>query len=298
MNAKSNFFSEIIDIFTLKMKKPILKYGNISNTNKIIYFYEDCFMIVYANKIIKHTYNKISYVNENDNSFFISIKADSIIIDKKTLDNTSIKFLQSIIKNYKKIDESSGHGNNVWKSLDISNYGNTVSSIDKININNLEQYYSDKNVKFDIFVNYYFLHLIVAFIIVFILWFPFQLYSISSLKLIHLIVLIPCAVFIGELLKMKKNIKVNLFANLKFENKIKLFFFKKSFVIKTDDMIACYEYKNMKIIFENDKLIFIKFKFLPTFFGKKSVFYPIIIDKSMIKKEDIDFIYEVLKNDK
>ena len=293
MKKNANFYAEIKNMFSSQLKNAIFKYENSSN-NKIIYFYEDCMIIIYTNRIVKYLYNKITYINENNNSFLISIKSENLKIDKKDLNEKNIQFLKIITRDYKNIEDNSGSGNHEWESIELKNK-NSINCLDAINENSINQYYTNKRVKFDIFFNYYFLHVIEAFILIFILWFPLHLYSISSLKPIHILILVPCAIFVGDLIKMKKYIEINTIESLKLENKIQLFFFKDIFVIKSPDLITCYKYKNMKIIFETNEFLFIKFKFLPTLFGKKSVFYPLILKKNIIKKSDFDFIYNLLK---
>jgi len=291
MKKKSNLSEETIGNFSNKFTNSILK---ISNHNKLIFFYDDCVIILYTSRLYKYDYNKISYIKENNNSFFISFRTDHIRIKKKLLNEKTLQFLRKIINNYKDMNKINGWGEKIWKSLNLNN--SDFSCISEINSNSIKKYYNIGRVKFDIFLYYYYLHLIRGIIFTFIIWVMLYILSYLGIKhLIYFLIIVTGVLFSCELLRMDKYLKVNEIENLKLKNSIEIFFYNDILIMKSQDIIAIDKYKVLKIIYEDNNLIIIKPKLLQMLFNSKAVVYPLIIDKKKLNKNDVKFIYNYLK---
>ena len=292
MKKKSNPAEGAMGNFSNKFTNSILK---ISNHNKLIFFYEDCVIILYTSRIYKYNYNKISYVKENNDSFFISFRTDNIRIKKKLLNEKTLQFLRKIINNYKSMNIINGQGRKIWESLNLNN-NSVFSCISEINSNSIKEYYSIGRVRFDIFLYYYYLHLIRGIIFAILIWVMLYILSYLGIKhLIYFLIIVPGVLFSCELLRMDKYLEVNESENLKLKNSIEIFFYNDIFIMKSQDIIAIDEYKILKIIYEDNNLIIVKPKLLQMLFNSKAIVYPLIIDKKKLNKNDVKFIYDYLK---
>lgn len=284
----SLFITVIITIISIKQLS--------NSSSKKIYFYQTFMIIANNYKIYKISYNKISTIKQNKTSYFIIANSIDIKLEKDKLDNDSKLFLKNLANNYKKIQLNLDSEQNIWNNLIKDDSDAIISCLNEINSNSIKQYYANINVKIDMIFHYYLMHLLESIILIFILLFPLYHYTNSNIKIIYLVLFVPCLVFILELIKAKKNVEINSNEILKYTEKMQLFFYKEFFIIKSPEEIVFFKYNDLKIVLDSEQLLFMKFKLFSTSFLKKTTFYPLIIDKNKFNKKERNFLYKMIKS--
>ncbi len=271
---------QIILLFYIKIvsKKLIYKLSNMSNTK--FYFYNDYIILDKNNKLEYIFYNEINNISENKAFFNFYQNENLFILKKEKLEQNQIDFINELkdkISNKQKYNEYNYYQNFIQKNTSNLKLLSDII-IDKSII---KKYYKIKKVVFKIYVK----NLIYLFIFTILLIFINKLFNNKILytdkegiyiMLTTLLLFSP--LFIRKMIKIDSKENFNKCSQCSF-------FYEHFMLVKINEQIYKYEYKDILQIIEKDNLTFFKFK--------NSIQPIIVIDKSNLSIVELNFLNNI-----
>lgn len=285
-------------IITYLLVKKNAKNTSKNIDNKLL-FYEDYLIIKSKNFIFNFSYEDISRIEETTYYFLIYIKKyhECIMIDKEKINNEFAEYLKKLQLNKNSNQKTNKTSENFFNS--INKYFKDTANVfcpTVIGSNTLRNYFNFKYTKIRIVLQQLFFITPVIISIPYLLnmyytYIHFQFHF----SVYFVIIFIPIIVFVELILLYNKNINTHVNKSITLLKEKNIYFYKNFFLLRNDNSIIKYDYSKIKKVLNDNNNIFIITK-INSLFKFINLYYPIMIDKKILKENEMKFIYMQNKN--
>ena len=284
-------------ILSIILTIQILRHRLLRIEKKIdnkVFFYKSLLIIKTKESVFKYSYNELSKIEETDSNFNLYFGKRTLIIEKNKIDNQAIDYLTNLKSNYEN-KQVNFEEDNIWNSIDKYIENAVFSCNNIINEDTINQFCNLKKEKMHLFLFVFFSNLIICGLAILKIAHSFSFsytfadivcYAIDILILIFgLTIALMSSYITRKQDHLIKNIKKNS------SDCFKIFFYDNFMLIKSNNQIIENKYTDIESTLNNEKYIFIKFKFFKLYFYN----VPLILNKDELTENNITFLQKSIK---